>query len=129
MKLKKEVKEPKGTKVKLNTLLNAKNAIEKLMKQDLPVMVSFKISQFCKRYNKEYTVFIEKKKKLFEEYGEEKEGRFKIKEENSEQFNEDIKKLLNTEVTLEIEKIKLVSLATIQLSPMDLNNLEILIEE
>ncbi len=129
MKLKKEVKELKATKIKLNTLLNAKQAIEKLMKQDLPVMVSFKISQFVKRYNREYTVFIEKKKKLFEEYGEEKDGQFTIKKENSEQFNEDIEKLLDIEVTLEVEKIKLISLATIKLSPMDLNNLEILIEE
>ena len=129
MKLKKEVKESKGTKIKLNTLLNAKQAIEKLMKQDLPVMVSFKISQFVKRYNREYTVFMEKKKKLFEEYGEEKNGQFTIKKENNKQFNEDIKKLLDTEVTLEVEKIKLVSLATIKLSPMDINNLEMLIEE
>ncbi|NGX63817.1 MAG: hypothetical protein KR126chlam6_01231 [Candidatus Anoxychlamydiales bacterium] len=71
----------------------------------------------------------EKKQLLFIKYGEEKENKISIKQENVKTFTKDIGDLLDIEVEIEVTKVKLNDLGDIKLSPLDMLNLDILIEK
>ena len=108
-----------------------KPSLQKLIAQDVPIKIAFKVGKIIKVLDSEYTVFEESKKKLFEKHGEENiEKNLEVKPENMKVFTKELNELLSIEVDIDIEKIKLEDLGEeVKLSPIDASNLDILIEE
>lgn len=116
--------------MKLITLIESKDALEKLFNTDLPVRIAYKLGKIIKLLNTELKEFDEFRDKLLHKYGEDQgEGKFLISAENAPLFNEDIKALLESEVTLQFSRIYLEELGDIKLSSKDLMALEYLIVE
>jgi len=115
--------------MKVRNLISFNASLKKLLIQDLPVKISFKLGKLIKPLNEEYKIFAENKKKLFTKYGEEEKGQVKIKPENTKAFTKDFEELLNIEVEIDIPKIKVDDLGDIKISPLDMSNLDILIQE
>ena len=116
-------------KLTLKKLISVKPSMKKLLNQDLPIKISYNLSKLISELNEEYTLFEEKKQLLFIKYGEEKENKISIKQENVKTFTKDIGDLLDIEVEIEVTKVKLNDLGDIKLSPLDMLNLDILIEK
>lgn len=120
----------KNITIKLAQLIDSRDALEKVFNQDLPVRMAYKISKIIKAVNNELTTFDEFRNKLLNKYGTDAgEGKFSISAENVPLFQEDIKSLLETEVTLEFNRITLDDLGSIKLSSRDLSTLDYLIVE
>jgi len=118
-------------KIKVRKLVEMKPSLQKLITQDIPVKTAFKVGKTIKVLEKEYEVYEESKRKLFKKYGEENiDGNLKIKEENIKVFNEDLEELMNIEVDIELQKIKIGELGEdTKLAGIDMFNLDILLEE
>lgn len=119
-------------KLSMEKLVQIKPSLQTLLSQDIPVKTSFKLTKWIKTLNPEYESFEENRKKLFEKYGEKNiEGNVEIKPKNIEIFNKQLRELLDIEVDVKLDKIKLEDLGEkIEISPLDLSNLVgILIKE
>jgi predicted ATPase len=85
--------------MKLSVLLNSSNAIQNLLKQNLPIEIAWKIKTFVNKINIELKSYdeirTEKIKVLGEDIGE---GRFQVKKENEEVFLDEIKELQEKEI-------------------------------
>ena len=115
--------------MKLKELVNLKPSLEKLIVQDLPIKIAYKLSKLVKRLNEEYVIYSKNKNNLFEKYGTKEKEKITVKPENMKQFKKDLEELLEIEVKMNIDKIKLSDLNTIKISTIDMTNLDILIEE
>jgi len=124
--------------MKLSTIINAQQSLTKLANSDLPVKIAYSLSKTIQKLSVEFKAFDEARNKLFEKYGEEIEEKTKtgqpnrykkIKNENIEEFQKEINKLLDLEVEVDFKKIKVSNLEKVNLSAIDLTNLEFILEE
>ena len=117
-------------KVAMRELVGMKSSLQKLIGKDLPIKTAFKLGKLNKYLSDFYAIFDENNTKLFRKYGEEKEkNKIIIKNENIHKFNAELEELMALEVEITLDKISLNELGDIQLSPLDISNLELLIEE
>lgn len=95
--------------VKFSDILNADKALGKLSEERLPVKQSVGLARLIKSLNGEMEIFNEQREKLLIHYGEykENEGGYEIPKENLEAFRKDFNTLLDSEVELENEKLKI----------------------
>jgi hypothetical protein len=117
-------------KVKLNALVNAKESLIKLGKTDLPVKTAYALNKDFQKMNIEFKAYEEAKMKLFDKYGEKQpDEKIIIKPENIKTFQKEIGELLETEVEIDLWKVKLENLGDVKFSALELGMLEFLIEE
>lgn len=117
--------------MKLNEIINAQPALQKMTTLELPIGAAIKVLKMCKDTAVHVEAFQAKQKKLFEKYGEadpETEGRLVIKDEHTEVFTKEINKVLATEIELEFEKVPVVDFGEATLTVADLNRIEWFIE-
>ena len=117
-------------KLTVKELLDLKPGLEKLIAQDLPVKVAYKVSKILKKLQSEYELFDSRKMVLFEKYGEKKEdGNVQVKNEHIAAFNKDFGEMVEIEIEADISKIKVEDLEGATMSSIDMVNLGVLIEE
>ena len=124
-------------KIKNEVLVNSVQVLRKLNNAELPVRVSYKLAKNIKSIDKELKIYEEEKQKLINKYGEkDEEGKLKTKEDGSinitdtENWNKDIKELLDIEAEINIEKINIDELAKsdLKLTPAELALIDYMIK-
>jgi len=116
-------------KIKNEVLVNSVQVLSKLNNAELPVKVSYKLAKNIKNIEKELSIYEEEKQKLINKYSEkDEEGKSKVNENGMinildvENWNKDIKELLEIEVEINVEKINIDELAKsdLKLTPAEL---------
>lgn len=128
--------------MKLVTLINSVESLNKLMETKLPAKTSFKLSRFAQKLNPEVEAYYKLKNEKLKEYGtpllnedgspetDEKGGeKFKFEKEAGEKFIAEMQATEETEVTIEVPEIKIEDLGDISIEPKYLSVLEWLVKE
>ena len=124
-------------KIKNEVLVNSVQVLRKLNNAELPVRVSYKLAKNIKSIEKELNIYEEEKQKFINKYGEkDEEGKLKTKEDGSinitdtENWNKDIKELLDIEAEINIEKINIDELAKgdLKITPSELTLIDYMIK-
>ena len=124
-------------KIKNEVLVNSVQVLRKLNNAELPVRVSYKLAKNIKSIEKELNIYEEEKQKFINKYGEkDEEGKLKTKEDGSinitdtENWNKDIKELLEIEAEINIEKINIDELAKgdLKITPSELALIDYMIK-
>lgn len=115
-------------KVTMNELLNSNQVMRKIATNDFPIKISYQISRIISRMEIVLSLFEDKKRKIFTKYGEPtKDKQIRIKKENIEKFQKEMKVLLDDSVEIYGEKINMEVFNEIKLSAIDLLNLKFLL--
>jgi hypothetical protein len=117
--------------VTLQTLLQAKASLEKLIQLNFKVKISYALLKFIKKANEELKDFEEAKDKLVKRYGTEKDGNIIIENNspNMEPFIKELNELLAHSVEMPDLKIKIAEIEAEAISTSDLLQLEFILEE
>lgn len=124
--------------VTLNEVLNSIGAFRSLSEQKIPAKAAFQIARLIRELDKENKTFDESRVKTLQECGERDEaGEIKITDEGNailqpnkiEEYNKKIQELLDTKIQINAEKINLSLLDNLELSPIEILNLEPFLEE
>lgn len=97
-------------KVKFKEIVSANDYLLLLAKEKLSVKEAVGLARLVKAFKEDYLIYQEKEKEIIEKFGEIREdGRFFIKNENIEEFNSEFGELLDYELELDIEPVKISS--------------------
>jgi len=125
-----------STKIKLETLLNSVQSLQKVISLKLPVAISFKVGKTMKAIDAELTNFNEVKNKRIKDLGEEIKnedgtptGRFQVSNKNTSIWEKEHKELLDHEVKLDIYKLSLSDFGEEKIESAVFMNLDWLITE
>jgi len=126
-------------KLKLGELNIVLESLNKLIDKEIPIKTSYKLSKLTKKIIDEYSIYEENRMKLINKYAEKdvdnniiinkKDNSTTMIGENKINFNKEFTELINIEMELEFEKIKLDDLGEISISPRDLLYLNFLFDE
>lgn len=124
-------------KLKLFQLLNAHDVLEILGNaKGLSGTTAYRILKNIKRISEELKVYEETRKNIVEEKANKdkngnpiiKENQYDLSSQNLKKCNQEIEKLLNEEVDIEIKKVKLSEIDAIGLSPFQIDLIEFMID-
>lgn len=109
-------------------LANSIEVLNKITTMELPIKLSYAFSKNITKINRELEVYNKERQKLIEKYGEkDEEGKLKVKENGNinildvDNFNKDIKEILEIENEIDIHIIDLESInADVNITPGDL---------
>lgn len=120
-------------------IVNTINVLGKLNNTALPVRVAYAVSKNIDKIERELKAYNIEKSKLLDKYAEKNKngeiiienGHFKIKEECAENWNREIRELLEIENEVEIHMIKLDDLLNLDysISPAEFSLIDFMIEE
>lgn len=119
--------------MKLVELVNSQNEFKDLLKMELPANVSLNLVRISRRFVEELKNWEEVRIKKVKEYGvpeikDEKEtGNFIVPTEKLPEFQADLETVLNSEVPIIIEKVKIEDLKGFSIKPQTLIKLSWLI--
>lgn len=126
-------------KLKLGELNIVLESLNKLIDKEIPIKTSYKLSKLTKKLIDEHSIYEENRMKLINKYAEKdadnniiinkKDNSTTMIGENKINFNKEFTELINIEMELEFEKIKLDDLGEISISPRDLLYLNFLFNE
>ena len=123
-------------KISNEKILNSIPVLNKISNMDLPIKTCFTISKNINKINEIVKVYNTYRDKLIDKHCEKKDGEpviegnsIKLKQEEVEDFNSELKELLDIENELDITKIKIDDLNNISLSVLEFNSIRYLIEE
>ncbi|BDQ03481.1 hypothetical protein [Ignavibacterium sp.] len=116
--------------IKLLQIVNSISVLNKISNSDkLPIKQAYMLAKFIPKVQKELETFESLRIKLLEKYGEKREdGQIQVKENNLEEFQQEISKLLDVEINFDSPKLALSDLDKIGLSVIDLMTIDYLIE-
>jgi hypothetical protein len=110
--------------VQIKDLLSANESLRLIAKKELPVKCSYRLMRLANKISSELKVFNTNRLELLKKYGEKVKGGFKIKPENSENFEKDIETLLDEKLNLDVEPILLEVFGDIKTSLGDMLGLD-----
>lgn len=118
-------------KIKLYKLIDMKKVIDKLIAQDVPVIVGYDLIKVVRVFAEELKVYNKIRTKLLKKYGKENKDKktTTIPKEKVEEFNKELFKVLDKDIKVEVKKIKLSLLGdSVKLSTTDLIKIELITE-
>lgn len=109
-------------------LVNSIGVLTKLTNMELPIKLSYAFSKNITKIDRELTIYNKERQKLIEKYGEkDKEGKLKTKEDGTinildiDNFNNDLKEILEIETEIDIHVIDLDTINTdVNITPGEL---------
>lgn len=116
-------------KVKLSEIVNARQALQKMMTKELPIKTAYRLSKLVNAVNDELGNFEDQRKKLVEKYGEKKGEEVVVPKDKAQDFQKDMQELLDVEVKIDFDPISLSDIGEISLSPVDITLLDSFIKE
>lgn len=117
-------------KVKLSQIEAVKSSLRTFLSKELPIRIAYRFSKLVKKLDDELTDLDANRRELYKKYGKPKEddpNQIAITEENREAFLAEIKELLDEEITVDFEPVKVDDLGDIKISSIDLANLSLFI--
>tara|TARA_Y100001963_G_scaffold160166_1_gene268533 strand:+ start:3964 stop:4380 length:417 start_codon:yes stop_codon:yes gene_type:complete len=120
-------------KVKLGQIYAANPILGKLVEQQLPIRVAYRLTRLITKLNDEYDALDTSRIKLLEEYGtpvDGVEGQFQFTPENQVSFQEEFNNLLSEDVDLDWQPISIDDLGRqTNLSVKELSSIGFLFQE
>lgn len=126
-------------KVKLSDVVNAIEGLNTIMSQEIKGSIAFRVSRLKREINKELETFDEQRSKLIEKYAlRDENGQYVIMDDgNSIKLNpdtikecdEEFNNLLNLEVEINADKLKMSDADAFNISPKQMNFLIPFFEE
>lgn len=110
--------------LQVSNILQAKDALQKLSNEKLPVRGSFLMARALRALEPEYQIVEKKRADIIKELGVEKEGMIEVKPEKMGEFSTRFNAILETYIEVAMEAIPLSTLGDVKISPMDLMALE-----
>lgn len=123
--------------VKIGELLNSTEALQKLAGTELKAKLAWQVGRILKAAEAEIQSFNETRMNLIKKYGEKDEngelvtdeqGNCKIVEGDINEFSNELNDLINSEVEISGNKIKIDDLDKVDFTPAEMAQLEILID-
>ena len=123
--------------LKMNDLLNATETLQKLSQKELKAKLALQISRILKEGEREIQNFNEVRTNLINKYGEkDSEGQLvtdendncKIPNDQVDNFSKELNELVNMDIEINANKVKLDDLENIDFTPADMFALEPFIE-
>lgn len=123
--------------VKMSELLNSTETLQSLAQKSLKAKLAFQVGRMLKAADKEIQDFNETRMKVITKYGEKDENGELITDENNNckidpnsaaAFNTEFNELLNSEIEINANKIKVEDLENLDFTPSEMINLEPFIE-
>lgn len=120
-------------KLTVQELIDSVESIKYLMQSSLSAPIAYQVMLLGENIEKESQAYNSLRNTLIEKYGERNEnnelfknadGTVNIVKESIENFNKEIKQILQTEITLDIEPIEIKDLGDINISPAQLFKLK-----
>lgn len=100
----------------------------KLLERKLPFNVKYKLQKNLNIVSKDYLFFETERNNIIKKYGEEKENKIKLKEENFEDYKSEVEKLLDMEVSRNLLKLSDEEVESIGDVEADCAEMEVFIE-
>lgn len=111
--------------LKLGAVVASADTLRVVAATKMPVKTSYRLNKMLRLVSKEVKIYEEEKGKVFEELGESAgEGLLQIKEENKEEAKKALDELLDQDVELDIPDVTIDDLGNLQVSPLELQALE-----
>lgn len=121
--------------IQLKEILQIVPILQSLSQQSFIGSVSFKISRLIRELDKELALMNKAKQDIIEEYGKrDEEGKLivtddgQVKINDAEKCNIELQKLLDTTVEINANKLPIDIFDSIQISPVQANILEMIVE-
>ena len=115
--------------MKLGQIFQARPALNKLAEKELSPKYLYKVSKMLAKVNKELQFIDENRNKLIQELGYEvKEGEWKVKDENLQEFIKRFNEILDIDSETDITVVQIPTTENIRLSFKDLDLLNGFIE-
>lgn len=116
--------------MKLGQLKAAEQSIGKLLNCDLPIKEAYQLSRMIKKTQEYLTTAEEIRNNLVKKYGTVQDDKsIKVMSDKIQFFVDEYNKLLDIDIDLKFTKIGAELLNGAKLSPIDINNLEFILEE
>ena len=124
-------------KVKLSDLLNSTETLQELSKKDFKAKLAWSIARLLKAAEVEIQNFNDTRMNLIRKYGEKDEngelisdegGNCKIEKDKVEVFTNELNELINTEIEINANKIKIELFENTEFTPSEMIVLEPFIE-
>lgn len=124
-------------KVKLEDLVNATDGLKGLSQKQLKARCAYAVGKILKSADTEIQSFNETRMELIKKYGEkdengelktEENGNVRIPPEGLNDFSKELRELLDTEVEISANKIKMDDLGEVEFTPAEMAQLENFIE-
>lgn len=99
--------------------------VNTLMQKDLPIKASYWFSRLATIIDKELKIFEQSRSDMFKKYGEpvensEQAGTMKIKDEYMDQCNKEFQELLEQEIDINFNPIKLSLFSKVDVKPIEI---------
>ena len=123
--------------LKLETLINSTEGLKGLSQKKLKARTAYAVGKILKAADAEMTSFNETRMELIKKYGEKDEngelvqddkGNVRVSQESIEDFSSELKGLLDTEIEIAGNKIKMDDLGDVEFTPQEMAQLEEFIE-
>ena len=120
-------------KLKINDLLESTEVLQKLAKKELKAKLAWQVGRLLKSAEQEIQDFNETRMNLIKKFGEKDENGELITDENNNckisadstsNFSNELTELLDSEVEINANKIKIDDIANIDFSPSEMIQLE-----
>ena len=124
-------------KVKIADLLNSTETLQKLSQKDFKAKLAWSVARLLKAAEAEIQAFNETRMNLIKKYGEKDEngelitddnGNCKINKDDTDEFSKELTDLIDAEVEINANKIKMDLLENIDFTPSDMAVLEPFVE-
>lgn len=124
-------------KVKLEDLVNATDGLKGLSQKQLKARCAYAVGKILKSADAEIQSFNETRMELIKKYGEkdengelktEENGNVRIPPEGLNDFSKELRELLDTEVEISANKIKMDDIGEVEFTPAEMAQLENFIE-
>lgn len=124
-------------KITINELLNSTDVLQKLSKTDLKARLSWQIARLLKAADTEIQSFNDARMNLVRKFGEKDENgelitdeqnNCKIPNDSTIEFSNELNELINTEIEINANKIKIEDIENLNFTPAEMNTLESFID-
>ena len=124
-------------KLKISDLLNSTEALQKLAGKELKAKLAWQVSRVLKLAEKEIQDFNETRMNLIKKYGEKDENgelvtdennNCKINNESINDFSNELNELIESEIEINANKIKIEDIENIDFTPAEMTQLEVFID-
>ena len=105
-------------KTKIKSIVNAREAMQRLAQQTLPIAVSYRVTKLIRAIDSELAVYDKERIRLCEKYGKLNESKTSYNILKGAEFNEEHSLLLDFDIELDAQKVKLPE--TLNITPADL---------
>lgn len=112
--------------VKVLDIMSSIDTLNRLMTKELSAPTAYKIARLARKLNEEIESFNKAKDSTFSKYAE---GEEEVPSDKQEEFEAEINELLNMEVELDIQMIKLKDFGSATVRPSDMFVLDKFIDD